>query len=217
VRICIKNPGHRRLGATRCEVPGCGALVVDLEEVTHQSRVPRERVDDPGATRRTGPAEAAADDGASRAQRTAAPPPGRPDPPGTPARVLIHHQTGSKANQTEQLPVDLENELTIGRDPNCTIIFDARRDDIVSRHHAVIRITRGERLGFAIADLGSANGTLINGTRINSEVELLPGDTVQLGVSGPVFDFDVQPRPPHLVARTRVVSGVLPTTTISES
>lgn len=101
----------------------------------------------------------------------------------------------------------------MGRDPTCAIVFDPKRDDAVSRRHAVIRITNGDRPGFVIADLGSSNGTLVNGTRIGSEIELLPGDTVQLGASGPSFVFDVQPRPPHLVARTRVIATTPPATT----
>jgi serine protease Do len=122
-------------------------------------------------------------------------------------RLIIQHQIGSKANQIEQFPLDTINEMTIGRDPASTIVFDAQRDDAVSRRHAVIRVTHGDRPSFAIADLGSANGTLVNGSRINSETELLPGDTVQFGLAGPSFVFDVQPRPPHLVARTRVGAG----------
>lgn len=114
--------------------------------------------------------------------------------------------SGSKANQIEQFQLDSINELTIGRDPGCSIAFDAQRDDAVSRRHATIRITKGDRPSFVIADLGSSNGTIVNGTRINSESELLPGDTVQLGLTGPSFTFDVQPRPQHLVARTRIVT-----------
>ena len=130
-----------------------------------------------------------------------------------PTRIVIQHQSGSKANQIEQFPLELTGELTIGRDPSSSIVFEAQRDDAVSRRHAIIRITNGERPRFAIMDLGSSNGTLVNGSRINTETELIPGDTVQFGVAGPSFAFDVQPRPPHLVARTRVVSGASPATT----
>lgn len=133
-------------------------------------------------------------------------------------RLVIQHQSGSKANQVEQFPLETTNELTLGRDPTCAIVFDAQRDDAVSRRHAIIRVTGGDRPGFVIADLGSSNGTLVNGTRITAETELLPGDTVQLGRSGPTFVFEVQPRPPHLVARTRVISTSVPppTTRIAE-
>ena len=120
-------------------------------------------------------------------------------------QLMIQHVTGSKANQVEPFPYDTVNDLTLGRDPACSVVFDPQRDDAVSRQHAVIKIVKGDRVSFSIVDLNSSNGTYVNGTRITSENELLPGDTVQLGQRGPSFMFDVQPRPAHLVARTRVV------------
>lgn len=123
----------------------------------------------------------------------------------TATRIVIQHVSSAKANQIEQFPLDAFAELTIGRDPESTILFDAQRDDSVSRRHAVIRAIPGEQLSFKIADLGSRNGTRINGQAISGEVELLPGDSVELGSGGPRFTFDVQPRPAHLVARTRTL------------
>jgi S1-C subfamily serine protease/pSer/pThr/pTyr-binding forkhead associated (FHA) protein len=114
---------------------------------------------------------------------------------------------GSKVNQVEQFPGDSITELSIGRDPDATILFDAVRDDMVSRRHAVIAITHGNPLGFKISDLGSSNGTFRNGEKIGSETELLPGDTVELGVGGPKFTFDVEPRPGNFVARTRLMDA----------
>jgi S1-C subfamily serine protease len=127
--------------------------------------------------------------------------------------LLLRHQSGSKVNQNEQFALDSLTELTLGRDPACSVVFDAQRDDVVGRRHATIRITQGDRPSFAIVDNNSANGTLVNGTRIAKESELLPGDTVQLGVSGPSFVFDLEPRPPHLMARTRAVPDARPATT----
>jgi hypothetical protein len=196
MRICIKNPSHRRLGAARCETPGCGGRVLDLDVTREPEPDPTKRVSRPVKTTET--LAAAAVIGPQEAPR-------QPVAPGPERRVVIRHQSGSKANQTEQFPVAATGELTMGRDPTCNIVFDDHRDDVVSRRHAVIRISHGDRLGFVIADLGSSNGTLINGGRISSVTELMPGDTVQLGVSGPVFVFDVHPRPPHLMTRTRVI------------
>jgi serine protease Do len=125
-------------------------------------------------------------------------------------RIVIRHIAGAKANQVEQFPLDGSQELTIGRDPTATIVFDAHQDDLVSRRHAVIRIVPEPQLSFTIADRGSANGTLVNGSVLSGESELLPGDTVQCGSDGPSFVFDVEPRPSHLVARTRhMVIGAL--------
>jgi len=122
-------------------------------------------------------------------------------------RLTIRHLSGSRANEIDEFLLHAINELTMGRDPSCSIAFDAQRDGTVSRRHAVIRIVDGDRLGFTIADLGSLNGTLVNGDRINREIELLPGDTVQMGIMGPSFVFDALPRPAHFVAPTRIISG----------
>lgn len=124
------------------------------------------------------------------------------------SRIVIRHTIGSKANQVEQFPLDRFDELPIGRDQTSAITFDPERDDLVSRRHAVIRVQRGDRLGFTIEDRQSANGTYVNGSKVSGEQELLPGDRIQCGVNGPAFVFDVEPRPAHLVGRTRQI--VLP-------
>lgn len=120
-------------------------------------------------------------------------------------RVIIQFLSGSKSNQVDEFPLEGLTELTIGRESGSKIAFDPQRDDAVSRRHAVIRVKQGDPPSFRIADLGSRNGTRVNGERIAAEVELLPGDTVELGAGGPKFAFDVQPRPPQLAGRTRIV------------
>ena len=52
-------------------------------------------------------------------------------------------------------------------------------DNELSRRHA--RISRGDTGVLAIEDLGSANGTFVNGQRITSRVVLTPGDSVRVG------------------------------------
>jgi S1-C subfamily serine protease len=130
------------------------------------------------------------------------------------SRIVIQHVSAAKANQVEQFPVDAFSELAIGREPSCAIQFDAQRDDYVSRRHAVIRIAAGSQPSFTIADLGSRNGTRLNGETISAEAELLPGDTIELGVGGPKFTFDVQPRPAHLSVRTRALPKAMTDTRI---
>jgi len=124
-----------------------------------------------------------------------------------PTRILIRHLSGSKVNQIEQFPLESFAELTLGRDPGSTILFDAMRDDAVSRRHAIIKIEPGDPPTIKIADLGSSNGTFVNDQRVGEEAELLPGDVIELGAGGPKFAFDVEPRPANLVARTRVFSA----------
>ncbi|MCX7621290.1 MAG: DUF3662 and FHA domain-containing protein [Acidimicrobiales bacterium] len=70
--------------------------------------------------------------------------------------------------------------VTIGRLPDCDItITDAN----VSRHHAEIR-PRGD--GFVLVDLGSTNGTRVNGVRV-TERELFDGDEIAFGNTRLVF------------------------------
>jgi serine protease Do len=120
-------------------------------------------------------------------------------------QIVIRHLSGSKANQIEYISLADLNEITIGRDPRSSIAFDSARDDIVSRRHAVIRVVRGDQISFRLADLGSNNGTFLNGKQIKGEEELLPEDSIGLGKNGLKFVFDVQPRPAYLVARTRII------------
>ena len=64
--------------------------------------------------------------------------------------------------------------LVLGRAPGCQIVFD---DDTVSRRHAELRGVDGR---WILRDLGSSNGTWVNGREV-IEAEVLPGDTIQLG------------------------------------
>ena len=119
------------------------------------------------------------------------------------SRIVIRHITGVKANQIDQIDLEGLVELTIGRDPTCNVVFELLRDDYVSRRHAAIRIENGDH--FKLIDLESRNGTLLNGNAIRGEVELSPADIIELGAEGPKFSFDVQPRPAHFMARTRML------------
>lgn len=130
-----------------------------------------------------------------------------------PAHIIIRHLGGSKTNQIEQIPLKDLHEITIGRDPTSTINFDPRRDDVVSRRHALIRIEGGANPVFRLRDLGSSNGTLLNGEPVSAEVELAPEDIIELGKDGPKFSFDVQPRPAGWASRTRVIDAMDTTVT----
>ena len=69
----------------------------------------------------------------------------------------------------ESLPAEL------GRSPEADIVL---ADDSVSRHHAVLR---GDRDGLEVEDLGSSNGTAINGNAMVGSLSLLDGDLVSFG------------------------------------
>ena len=67
------------------------------------------------------------------------------------------------------------DEFLIGRGSDCDLRV---HDNAISRHHCQIRVHGQEA---TIADLGSSNGTFVNGTRVLSQTALHTGDEIQVG------------------------------------
>jgi pSer/pThr/pTyr-binding forkhead associated (FHA) protein len=63
----------------------------------------------------------------------------------------------------------------IGRAEDCQL---KPRSDLISRHHCVLLV---EETFVAVRDLGSRNGTFVNGERVTAERELKSGDTLVVG------------------------------------
>jgi serine protease Do len=119
-------------------------------------------------------------------------------------RIVLRHLNGSKSNQVEEFPLNLFNELIIGRDPASTVKYDPDRDDLVGRQHAKIVRDPADNSQFVITDLGSRNGTFVNKQRIIGAAKVMPGDLIQFGAGGPEFQFDVEPRPENALRPTRI-------------
>ena len=84
-------------------------------------------------------------------------------------------------------------EMIVGRDPSCQIVLDAMMYRMVSRRHAVVRplsSSPDNKFSWLICDLNSANGTYLNGQRLQGCQELHPGDRISLGSDGPQFVFE---------------------------
>ena len=92
----------------------------------------------------------------------------------------IEFQVGSMAGQRLTLS---ETSYSFGRANDVDVPLD---DDMTSSVHAELRCEDGE---WAIVDLGSSNGTLLNGAPVSSAL-LSPGDFVQIGDNGFIFDGD---------------------------
>lgn len=73
--------------------------------------------------------------------------------------------------------------LGLGRAPSNDVVLDAERFPQVSSHHARLSLDADVA---TLTDLGSRNGTYVNGHRIERQV-LGDGDFVQLGSGGPQF------------------------------
>ena len=71
--------------------------------------------------------------------------------------------------------------FSVGRLPNCSLILT---DENVSRTHAVIERGPG---GWVLRDLGSTNGTTVNGSRV-SEAQLQSGDYIVFGATPATFE-----------------------------
>lgn len=76
--------------------------------------------------------------------------------------------------------------VAIGRHPINDLRFDAERDLDVSSRHAELRSV-GER--HLLVDLGSTNGTFVNGQRVEGERALFDGDVITFGTNGPQVEF----------------------------
>ena len=89
----------------------------------------------------------------------------------SPTRLVVTGRDGgASADQV------LGDELTIGRAPGCGLVLGA--DNFVSARHA--RVFR-QGHDYWVEDLGSTNGTLLNGRKLSTAAPLRKGDRVQVG------------------------------------
>jgi hypothetical protein len=93
-------------------------------------------------------------------------------PKDTPESPVFIAQSGVLSGQRWSI----DRELTIGRDPSCSLVIPDRQ---VSRYHARITVTPD---GILLEDLGSKNGTFANGSLIIDPVILGDGDEIQVAM-----------------------------------
>jgi pSer/pThr/pTyr-binding forkhead associated (FHA) protein len=98
---------------------------------------------------------------------------------GRPSAMLVIRQ-GPQAGMSFPL---VGNQIFIGREEGLDVVL---QDPESSRRHARISWQAGQ---FFVEDLGSTNGTFVNGVQITAPQMLNPGDTVGIGQTALVFQM----------------------------
>jgi hypothetical protein len=83
-----------------------------------------------------------------------------------------------KAPLPLMLPAGPQLRFTIGREPACDMTL---ADKTVSRWHA--SLVRSDDNAWLLSDLGSTNGTRVNGWRVSIPTPVAPGDFVSFGAA----------------------------------
>lgn len=105
--------------------------------------------------------------------------------------------------------------MVFGRHSDCHVRVEG--DSYVSRHHFLLEVNPPAA---RIRDLGSRNGTVVNGKRIGPrtgsgrfpEADLRHGDKIQVGRTGFVLELESPQRAPHAVAEPSTAAAPPPPT-----
>lgn len=93
--------------------------------------------------------------------------------------IELHILSGAREGQRDRFD---KSVVAIGRHPLSDLRFEPERDLDVSGRHAELRGIDGR---WTLHDMGSTNGTFVNGVRVEAPVELHEGDVITFGSQGP--------------------------------
>ena len=127
--------------------------------------------------------------------------PDEPEPvPEESGRTMVYSSAGRVAGPLEERAHALHESVllvtngrrlvvgptgaTVGRSRRCDVMLD---DPNVSRTHAEIRPRGGS---WVLTDLGSTNGSRLNGRKLDGSEVLKPGDEIELGTSRLTFELE---------------------------
>jgi hypothetical protein len=133
-------------------------------------------------------------------------------------RVVVDHVAGMRRGQRQEFPADVR--VRFGRHPDCEVSFDPYRDIDASSRHAELRPRASVGAGpdgappadggWVLVDIGSSNGTYVEGHRITeASISLGTPISVQFGPGGPRIrlfvgdDAAIEGLPPPPIERTR--------------
>jgi pSer/pThr/pTyr-binding forkhead associated (FHA) protein len=113
--------------------------------------------------------------------------------PAPPSGSLILSVTKGEAAGTD---IGVDQTLLIGR--HASGIGELANDPDLSRRHALL--SRSDDGAYAIEDLGSTNGTFVNGVRIAGATPVAGGDQIEVGNATLMVRQPQEPRPSPRVA-----------------
>ena len=102
------------------------------------------------------------------------------------ARLVV--TSGSENGRVVDLPA---YAIVFGRDPACDVLLD---DPRASRQHACIQLRHGE---WCVRDLGSANGTTLDGKPVTDWTPLRHGALLRIGRTALRVEDEAPPAPPR--------------------
>ncbi|MBX9689355.1 MAG: FHA domain-containing protein [Candidatus Obscuribacterales bacterium] len=92
--------------------------------------------------------------------------------------MLVNKETN------ERYPLS-QSVTKLGRDKANNISLN--NDSYISRHHAWVLFIKGN---YFVEDLGSTNGTLLNGDVLSERKQIFPGDKIKFGRTELVFEIN---------------------------
>lgn len=98
-----------------------------------------------------------------------------PAPPSRPVRRPPRELVVHAPDDPPRVVALDQDELSIGRSPDAGVVIE---DGYASDEHALVAADNG---GWLVRDLGSTNGTFVNGAKITGETTLHSGDQIRIG------------------------------------
>lgn len=98
---------------------------------------------------------------------------------------LLHEGGEDTVNFSVEPPPSGKTEWTFGRSTDCDFVYSVDR---VSRMHFKIELIDSR---YYISDLGSTNGTYLNGQLVERKERIFSGDVIGMGSKDIVFDAEM--------------------------
>ena len=103
---------------------------------------------------------------------------------GSPFQIRLSGAAAEPRSAAGSGPAASGESLVFGRLPQCDVHIDS---PLVSREHARLQFFDG---GGSLQDLGSTNGTYVNGKRVTDTLTLAPGDRIEIATFAFLFTGD---------------------------